>query len=224
MISLVNEIPKINLPRAEVVKINCNYNSYKDVALFWTQNECDAIISMLDGNMVIYNLNADIQELYEFIGVISPSSVFSDAKTLEDLFGNDFHRVYVVKSEHQFKSDLLSDNLNSKEVYQLLDVNGLQLPPYEYFAVDFCHRLNHGQLNYFALKNSCAAIIISDEQTTLLNGIASHKKGMGTVALEGVLSQGKAPYLAVCEKEVAPFYLKNKFKHAYDAGYWRKNP
>ena len=53
MISLTNEISKLNSPLAEVVKINCTYNSYKDVAMFWTQNENNAIISMLDGNMTI---------------------------------------------------------------------------------------------------------------------------------------------------------------------------
>ena len=30
MISLTNEIPKINLPLAEVVKINCKVNVYED--------------------------------------------------------------------------------------------------------------------------------------------------------------------------------------------------
>lgn len=224
MISLVNKIPQINYPLAEVIKINCAYNLYKDIAMFWTQDENRAVISMLDGNMVIYNVNADFDELREFIGVISPLSVFSDAITLNALFGDNFHKVCVVKSESKFKSDTLSDNLCSGEIYKLLDVNGLDLPPYEYFAVDFCFQLNHGQLKYFALKDGCAAVCITDGQATLLNGIASHKKGMGTVALNGVLSQCDAPYLAVCENEVLPFYLKNNFEHIYDAGYWRKNP
>ncbi|MBR5473541.1 MAG: hypothetical protein IKU82_06110 [Clostridia bacterium] len=224
MISLVKDIPKLKESLAEVIKINCNYNSYKDVALFWVQNQNDAIISMLDGNMVIYNHNANCDELREFIGVISPLSVFSDADTLNALFGDSFHKVCVVKSEHKFKTDVLSDNLGSGEIYKLLNVNGLDLPPYEYFAVDFCYRLNHGQLKYFALNGSCVAVCITDGQAALLNGIASHKKGMGTVALSGVLSQCDAPYIAVCENDVLPFYLKNNFKHIYNAGYWRKNP
>lgn len=224
MINLVTEIPKISLPLAEILKINCIYDLYKDIAMFWVQNQNAAVISMLDGNMVIYNNDADIDELREFISVISPLSVFSDAATLEGLFGVNFHRVCVVKGEDRFESDILSDNLNSGEIYKLLDVDGLNVPPYEYFAVDFCYRLNHGQLKYFALRDSCVAVCITDGQATLLNGIASHKKGMGTKALYGVLSQCNAPYIAVCESEVIPFYLKNKFKHIYDAGYWRKNP
>ncbi len=224
MINLVNEIPKISLPLAEAVKINCTYNAYKDVALFWIQDGDRAVISMLDGNMVIYNSSADIDELREFINVISPLSVFSDADTMQELFGKNFHRVYVMKSERRFENNMQSDNLSSNEIYKLLNIEGLELPPYEYFAVDFCYRLNHGQLKCFALKDKCVAIGISDGQAVLVNGIASHQKGMGSLSLRGLLSQYNLPCIAVCEKHIMPFYLKNKFSHGYDAGYWRKTP
>ena len=223
MISLINNIPEIKLPRAEVVKINCTYNSYKDIALFWIQNKTDAIISMLDGNMVIYNNNADIQELREFVSIISPASVFSDESTMASLFENDFHKVCVVQSEYNFDCDLPSQTVNSNEMYTLLNINGLDLPPYEYFAVDFCLRLNHGELKYFALKDKCAAIGVYDGNAVLVNGIASHQKGMGSIALNGLLSQYDCCAIAVCENEVMPFYLKNNFNLAYYAGYWRKS-
>ncbi len=223
MISLVDKIPQISNLRAETIKINCNYNSYKDIAFFWVQNENAAVISMLDGNMVIFNRDADVEELREFIGVISPLSVFSDSNTLSALFGKDFHKVYVMKSEHNFKCDLPSDEMNSSNIYKLLDVDGLQLPTYEHFAVDFCHRLNHGHLKYYARKNICAAVGISDGQAVLVNGIASHKKGMGSVALCGLLSQYDITALAVCEEQIMQFYNKNNFSLWYTAGYWRKN-
>lgn len=223
MISLVKVIPKLNLPLAEVIKINCTYNSYSDISLFWVQDTEKAVISMMDGNMVIYNAHANIEELREFISVISPVSVFSDANTLTQLFGQSYHKVCVVKSDNSFKSDIASDVLNSESIYKLLSVEGLELPQYDYFAVDFCHRLNHGGLKYFAIKDSCAAIGICDGQAVLVNGIASHKKGMGSVALKGLLSQYSATAVAVCEKTIMPFYLKNNFNYSYDAGYWRKN-
>lgn len=222
MISLVNKIPNLTLPRAEIVKINCNYNLYRDIALFWLQDTTRAVISLLDGNMIIFNHDADIAELREFVNVISPRSVFSDEKTLIRLFGASFHSVSVMHSDNNFNCDITSNVLSSNEIYKLLNVNGLDLPDYEYFAVDFCHRLNHNGLKYFALKDLCAAIGIYDGNTVLVNGIASHKKGMGSVALCGLLSQFKMPALAVCEKDVMPFYLKNNFSHAYNAGYWRK--
>ena len=224
MISLVKHIPKTLPLCAETVKINCTYNSYRDIALFWVQDETAAVISMLDDNMVILNNSANTDELREFINVISPQSVFSDADTLTTLFGERFHRVCVMQSDYRFESDMVSDTMNSSEIYKLLDIKGLELPPYEHFAVDFCHRLNHGSLKYFALKERCAAIGIADGQAVLVNGIASHQKGMGSVALRGLLSQYNIPAFAVCEKNTALFYLKNDFSHIYDAGYWRKTP
>ncbi len=224
MISLAINLKPISQCLAEAVKINCLYASYRDIALFWVQNGGDAVISMLDGNMTIYNRSADIAELREFIRVIAPSSVFSDSDTLTSLFGDDFHKVCVMKSEHLFKSDLQSDRLTSDQIYELLNVDGLTLPDYEHFAVDFCHRLNHGGLKYFSLKNTCAAIALFDLHCALINGIASHKKGMGSAALRGVLSSvDTKTALAVCEHHIKPFYIKNHFYHSYDAGYWRKN-
>lgn len=226
MISLTNEISEIKKCAAEAVKINCTYRLYNDIALFWTQNSNKAIISMLDGNMTIYNNGngADIDELRQFIKAVSPISVFSDCDTMTRLFGQGIHRVCVMKSEHRYQSEILSDRLSSGEIYKLLDTDGLKLPPYEHFAVDFCYRLNHGQLKYFALKDKCAAVTICDGQTLLLNGIASHQKGMGTVALKGVLSQSNLPCLAVCEAQIKPFYEKNNFCHIYDAAYRRTTP
>ena len=222
MISLTENIPQTYLPRAEVIKINCNYNLYKDISLFWVQNNGQAVISMLDGNMTVYNGDSDIDELREFIKVISPLSVFSDAETLKSLFGNDFHRVCVMQSRSGFKSSAVSDVLNSREIYELLDTDGLHLPPYESFAVDFCYRLNHGYLKYFAKRGECAAVCITDGENLLLNGVASHKKGMGSAALKGVLSKFcNKSALAVCEPDVCKFYTSNNFEHIYDCGYRR---
>ena len=90
MISLVCDIPHIYLPRAELVKINCNYNLYKDVALFWVQNDGQAVISLLDGNMTIYNINAQTEELRQFINVISPLRCFQMHKRLKTFLAKIF--------------------------------------------------------------------------------------------------------------------------------------
>lgn len=221
MIKLTKDIPEFLLPRAEVIKINCNREIYHDESLFWVQNEDKAIISMLDGNMVIYENGADFDELLEFINVISPTSVFSDAKTLTSLFGENFERVFVMEARGEYECDKPSDKLSSREIYEILNVEGLELPDYEYFAPDFCRRLNRGFLKYYAKKGEFAAVIISDGAHRLLNGIASNIKGGGTKALCGVL-EGTNGAIAVCRKELKEFYLKNRFEHIYDAGYWRK--
>ncbi len=221
MIKLVKSIPELSLPRAEVIKINCNYNIYPDDALFWVQNGDRAIISMLDGNMIIFDRGADFEELSDFINVISPRSVFSDADTLKLLFGDNFERVYVMEARGEYKCDTPSDRLSSREIYELLSVEGLELPDYEYFAPDFCRRLNRGALSYYAKRGECAAVTISDGNHCLLNGIASNIRGGGTKALCGVLS-GENKAIAVCRGQLQQFYIKNGFEHIYDAGYWRK--
>ena len=112
------------------------------------------------------------------------------------------------------------DNLKSDEIYNLLNVDGLSLPPFDTFAVDFCHRKNTGKLKVFAKAETFAAISIHSDNVCLINGIASHKKGQGSIALKGILSQnfGKTA-LACAKEEIKNFYIKNGFDEIYTAAY-----
>ena len=80
MISLINELPKFSCLSAELVKINCLYDSYKTdpSVMFWSQDSDKCLIAMTDGNMIIYNRNADFEELNEFVEVLSPACIYSD--------------------------------------------------------------------------------------------------------------------------------------------------
>ena len=212
-----------DIKSVELFKIQCSIEAYPDEALSWQQSPDGAAISMLDGHMVIHDYNADYEELKGFLRMMAPQSVFSSAETLRKLGLEDFEKVGVyVKREDSF-CDMESHDLSSDQLYKILSVEGLELPEYEYFAVDFCHRLNYGLAHYFALEDTCAAITFNSGDYCLVNGVASHKKGMGSVALDGVLSQnkGKTVY-CVCQDEVSGFYKKNGFEYLYDAGYWRK--
>lgn len=222
MISLVTVLPQINVSSVELIKIKCIYDAYSDTALFWVQDETKAVISMLDGNMVIYNRSAQLEELREFIDVLSPSSVFSDADTLTALFGAEFERVYVMGRVAEGKY-FPSDKPTSKAVYELLGTDGAELPPYEFFAVDFCHRINHGLAECFIKEGECAAVLFKTGDYALLNGIVSLKKGMGSIALSALMDRvsGKQ-ILCCCRDTVQGFYIKNGFNRLYDAGYWRK--
>ena len=84
MISLINELPNNISVTAESIKIKCLYDCYKDddKVLFWTQDNDKAIISMTDGNMIIFNNGGNFEELKEFADVLSPACVFSDYDTL----------------------------------------------------------------------------------------------------------------------------------------------
>ena len=140
MISLVENLPEINSLTAEWIKIKCLFDAYKndDKVLFWCQDKDKAIISMTDGNMIILNIDADIEELKEFCDVLSPACVFSDYDTLVSIGRKPHERINIMHRKADIKSEIASDCLKSDEIYKLLDTDGLSLPEYEYFAVDYC--------------------------------------------------------------------------------------
>ena len=120
--------------------------------------------------------------------------------------------------------DTKSDILKSDEIYRLLDVEGLSLPKYPYFAVDYCKRLNLGNAKYFAIKEKCAIITFNCDDLAIVCGLSSKQKGYGTIALNGAITQNYNKQLFVCCRDkVKGFYEKNGFKPHYFSGYWVKN-
>ena len=226
MIKLTNCLPKIDLFNAEALKIKCLYDCYKndDRVMFWIQDDGKATISMTDGNMIIYNIDANIGELKSFVDVMSPVCIFSDLKTLELLDCIPDEHINIMWRECDIVGDTISDVVSSKEIYELLDVDGLSLPEYPYFAVDYCRRINNGAADYFAIKNKCAAIAFNSGKYAIINGIAAKEKGFGSVALKAILQKNYGKHLLVCCRDkVKGFYEKNGFKQLYFAGYWVKN-
>lgn len=226
MISLVEKLPVISSLTAEYVKIYSLYDSYKNDknVLFWVQNNNDAVISLADGNMTILNINADIMELGEFISVISPASIFSDYKTLLSLGLSPIEKACVMAKKAEKQNIPKMDELSSKEIYKLLNVEGLLLPAYPFFAVDFCRRLNRGKAKYFAINNICCAVSFNTGSMAIINGVASHQKGFGSIAIKGIedINEGR-DLIACCKEDIEEFYIKNGFKELYFAGYWVKN-
>ena len=224
MIRLVDKIPECVSFDPELIRIHCNFELYSDIALFWVQDDDKCLISMLDGNMVIFNRNADTEELKEFISVIAPASIFTDAHTLEALrLDASQQAVCVMVRNGDIAPEALGEELSSREIYELLDVDGISLPEYEYFAVDYCRRINHGKASAFALKGICAAISVHTGKYALINGIASNIKGYGSVPLKGIISKNFGRSITACCKEnIKGFYLKNGFEHRKNCVYWVK--
>ena len=226
MISLINELPKFSCLSAELVKINCLYDSYKTdpSVMFWSQDSDKCLIAMTDGNMIIYNRNADFEELNEFVEVLSPACIYSDYETLKNLNRLPSENINVVYRKADILGDTPCDDLKRDELYKLLDVDGLSLPDYPHFAVDYCRRKNLGFAKSFAIKDKCAVITFNSGDTAIINGLASHEKGYGSIALKGILQKNYSKaFLACCRDSVLPFYLKNGFIKLYNAGYWVKN-
>lgn len=182
-----------------------------------------AVISMTDGNMIIANNGGDVEELKEFADVLSPACVFSDYETLCAIGRKPQERINIMCRIADIKTEAESDSLSSKEIYDLLDVDGLSLPEYPYFAVDYCRRLNHGGADYFAIRDKCAVITFKTGDYAIINGIAAKEKGYGGVALKAILSRNYGKRLFVCCRDkVKGFYEKNGFEQLYFAGYWIK--
>lgn len=225
MVTLVDKIPEIDTLSAEWVKIKCLYNSYKNDSkvMFWVQNTDKCVIALTDGNMIIYNISADFEELTEFVDVINPACVFSDYDTLCAIGRKPKERINIIYRKADIEGETEGDSLSSREIYDLLNVDGLSLPEYPYFAVDYCHRINHGFADYFALKGKCCAVTFNCGDMAIMNGIASHQKGMGSIALKGVLQKNYGrDFLVCCRDSVLEFYKKNGFCHKYYGGYWVK--
>lgn len=226
MISLVNSLPRVKKLNAELLKIQCLFDCYKDdpQVLFWRQDSDKAVISMTDGNMIIYNNGADTDELKEFIDALCPACVFSDYDTLCAIDKKPDERINIMSRKADIRGETKSDTLSSKELYSLLDTDGLSLPEYPYFAVDYCRRLNRGGADYFGIRDKCAVITFHSGENAIINGIASHKKGYGSIALNAILKKNYGRYLYVCCRDkVKGFYEKNGFEPLYFAGYWVKN-
>ena len=226
MIKLINELPQIDRLSAEIVKIYCLYDSYKTdpSVMFWAQDDNKCFIAMTDSNMIIFNNGADTEELLEFVNVLSPACVFSDIKTLEALNRLPDENINVVYKKADIEGNTPCDKLKSDEIYKLLDVEGLSLPDYPHFAVDYCRRKNLGFAKAFTIKDKCAVVTFNSGNKAIINGLASHEKGFGSIALKGILQKNYGKdFLACCRDSVLPFYLKNGFIKLYNAGYWVKN-
>lgn len=223
MISLINNIPAVTECSAELIKLRCCFEAYTKDALFWQQDNGRAVLSLIDGNTVIYNNGADIEELTEFINVINPACIFSDIDTLKALNRIPKEEIYVMYKKAVEVPTQQSDTLSSRQLYDLLDVDGLSLPEYPFFAVDICHRLNHSLAEYFGLKDKCAAISFHTGDYAIMNGIASKQKGYGGVALNNILAKNCGRhFLVCCRDKVKGFYEKYGFEEIYKAGYWVK--
>ena len=221
MITQASVLPKLKAASAEGIKIRNIFNSCGADAQVFVQDDGKAFISLLDGDVVIQNSNADIEEIKSFLDFVKPRSVFSNIATLKDLGLKNIQKANVLIRENASECEYRSDILKSDDVYKLLLSGGFKLPAYEFFATDFCRRLNKGALNYFALRDKCVGIVLVADDYCLLNGIVSVCRGFGTVALKGALSKNSDKTMLVCcEDNLKEFYFKNGFSFLYEAGYW----
>lgn len=224
MIAITNFIPPVKEPRAEWVRLRNIFECYRDEALFWVQNEGETYICLLDGDMTILNLSSDTDELFNFLRVISPASVFSDKNTIKALGITEATESFVMSNISRNHQKIDFDIPNSRSVFEMFKEAGLSLPSYEFFAVDFCRRINHGFADCFFMDNECAAYSIHTGEFALIQGLASLKKGGGSLALKKILQKNSGrTVLACCSADLCGFYEKNGFTMLYETAYGVNN-
>lgn len=226
MIRLTDRLPFLEEDSAEWVRICCTLEAYRadNRVMFWIQDGGRAVLCLADGNMTVFNRGADCTELAEFIGVIAPRTVFSDSATLKDLGLAPEEELWVMSNSQTAVGTTPGDTVDSRGLYDLLNTDGLTLPPYPDFAVDYCRRINRGLADCFVQKDRCAAFCFLNGNKALLCGLASRKKGCGSLALRAIRQQnpGKT-FLAVCRTNLKEFYIRNGFQPLYTCGCWGKN-
>lgn len=224
MINRVSTLPRQDGPFAERIKLENLFRAYKDEIQLFAQARTGAVISLLNGDAIVSG-KAETEELRQFLSFLRPNSVFSAADNLTALYGEDgFERVNVLISEKRAVpngNNTFSYDFSSKEAYDLLSDGGFSLPPYEYFATDYCRRKNMGLMKVSGKRGECIALTLEGDEYRLLSGIVSKKSGSGGALLLSAVG-GDKPVLAVCRDELLPFYGKFGFKPIYKAGYWRK--
>ena len=222
MINRIYSLPECKEPSAEMIKAENLFNAYKDEVQLFSQTETGAVISMLDGNAIISG-GIEADEVKHFLSFLRAKSVFSGSDNLKLLFEKFevLNTLICGKPMRTLNCRGYSDDLSSSEIYNILNVDEFDLPPYEYFATDYCRRKNSGLIKVFAKRDVCAAITLESKNFRLLGGIASRQKGQGGGLLLAAIS-GEKPVISVCRDELLPFYFKYGFKPLYKSGFWRK--
>lgn len=208
-------LPDILSDDPQSVKLSSVFELYKSEALFFTDENENFILSLLDGSAVLCGEVKKSEELLSFLKAAGAKSVFLSAKNAEKAGFKDKKTVKVFKKARDKDYDLKSDRLSSKEVYTMLKSGGFSLPPYEYFAPDYCRRINHKKAALFAKSGECAAVGFLYKDICLINGIVSFKKGGGRKAIDGLFCESKAETMLACaEEKNSGFYEKCGFKAA----------
>lgn len=226
MITLTDEVPALDCENFEYIRIKCLFDCYGsggDV-MFWRQSNGNTLIAMADGNMTVYRNGGSLEELTEFIDVLSPAVLLSDSETLTavNMPPTETAEVMRLRPQHLTVSD--GDRLSSDEIYRIFSKAGLHLPDYPHFAVDLCRRLNRGLATCCGIKEKCAAVAFNTDHCALITGLASLERGYGGKTLRAIIAKNSEKSIVLCCKaELVSFYEKYGFEKTYKIGFVKRN-
>lgn len=231
MITLIKEIPSLDVLSAPYVKICCAaaaYADYDKIALFWQQTNSSgnvtALMCLLDNCLTLFNNGGDLEELSSFLGVIAPQILFTEKSTADALgikIGTLCDTLY---RNPPFEEEGAAENTYEgiKTAYETV-TERLYVGNKDAFFADMSHRIRHNCAAYVTTPLSAAFLLYSDNGA-ILSGIAvkqvRERSGIGSATLKRVMLLCRQRRMYVCsEKKNTPFYLKNGFEIIEECGY-----
>ncbi len=229
MIRLTKQLPDGVFCDVAAAKIYCNfaaYANYENIALFWVQQQdtkSTAVMCLIDGNFTLSTNGADIDELRDFIKVISPDTVFTDCVTAQKLGLNIKTECAVCVSEYPHTSGAAIENTNLG-ITALYGIMKDFFPiDKQSFTADISHRIRHNSCIYVT-GNYSAAVMLLSARFAVVTGICvdakKQLKGLGSATLHRLLNSARdRTVYACCDEDTLDFYLKNGFKRLENSAY-----
>lgn len=221
MVTLIKEIPTLNICSAPYIKVCCAaeaYSKYEKIGLFWQQTDdsgnITALICLIDSSMTICNIGGDIDEISVFIKCIGPSLIFTELATAKALglnIGTVCDTLYI-DPPYDFPDAAENTYAGLDYAYKTI-TDRLYVGDETVFKADISHRIRHNCATFVTTPFS-AAFLLYCEQGAILSGIAvkeqSARKGIGSATFKRILMMARTLRVYVCaEEKNTPFYLKN---------------
>lgn len=229
MIKYVDKLPEICDDKISLAKILSQYKAFGNTKIspdFWIQeNESviTAVLSLYGSEMTFYCKNGDLEEIWNFIKVISPKSVFTEKENLIDHCNATIKQVFLKKLP--LAEEVSATETSLKELYDklLLGQDGdVSLPCFENFCGDISHRLRHGGAAAI-VKDYGAVLSFIYDGGGIISGISVDKSyrnnGFGSKLLGEICEATGGKVFACTDKQNKDFYIKNGFSHIGDAIY-----
>ncbi|MBR6572676.1 MAG: GNAT family N-acetyltransferase [Clostridia bacterium] len=229
MIKYADKLPELCDNKISLAKILSLYKAFGNTKIspdFWIQeNESviTAVLSLYGNEMTFYCNNGDLEEIWNFIRVISPKRVFTEKENLIDHCNATIKQVFL--KNLPLKETVSATSVPLKKLYEklLLGQDGdVSLPCFENFCGDISHRLRHNGAVSIT-KDFGAALSFIYDGGGIISGISvdkSHRNnGFGSKLLKEICEKTGGNIFACTDEKNKEFYIKNGFSYIGDIAY-----
>lgn len=226
MIKHVDSLPVFNADKISAAKILSQYKAFGKTNIspdFWIQEkdgEITAVISLYGSEITLYCKRGNLDEIWDFIRVISPKTVFTERENLISPCDTAIKHVFLKRLPPT--ENFVTTDIPLKVIFDklLLGRDGdVTLPCFEEFCGDISHRLRHGGA-VAVVKDYGAALSFLYEGGGIISGISVDKsyrsKGFGSKLLIEICELSGGNVFACTDEKNKEFYIKNGFSYTGD--------